>query len=172
MLRAHRVPVVVLDRRVQSPRVDEVRSDSEAGAFQLVRHLIELGHRRIAMLSGGRNISTSADRVSGYRRALTEASIPYDERLVRYEGFGVEGGLRMARDLLRVSPWPTAFSPTYSCTACPHGSQRFRDSGAGHPTTAAVRAQEFEDHVNATLKRLRSRNTKLPAARRPAAAVL
>jgi LacI family transcriptional regulator, galactose operon repressor len=109
MLRAHRVPVVVLDRHVQSPRVDEVRSDSEAGAFQLVRHLIELGHRRIAMLSGGRNISTSADRVSGYRRALTEASIPYDERLVRYEGFGVEGGLRMARDLLKVSPRPTAF---------------------------------------------------------------
>jgi LacI family transcriptional regulator len=108
LLRSHRVPVVVLDRRVPSPRVDEVRSDSEAGAFQLVSHLIELGHRRIAMLSGRRNISTSADRVSGYRRALTEAGIPYEERLVRYEGFGVEGGLRMARELLQASPRPTA----------------------------------------------------------------
>jgi LacI family transcriptional regulator len=109
LLRSHRIPVVILDRRVPSPRVDEVRSDSEAGAFLLVRHLIELGHRRIGMLSGGRNISTSADRVTGYRRALSEAGIPYDEGLVRYEGFGVEGGLRMARELLTASPRPTAF---------------------------------------------------------------
>jgi LacI family transcriptional regulator len=108
LLRSHRVPVVVVDRRVASPRVDEVRSDSEAGAHQLVRHLIDLGHRRIGMLSGGRNISTAADRVAGYRRALTEAGITYDDRLVRYEGFGVEGGLHMARQLLELSPKPTA----------------------------------------------------------------
>ena len=109
LLRSHRVPVVVLDRRVQSPLVDEVRSDSEAGAYQLVRHLTDLGHRRIGMLSGGRNISTAADRVSGYRRALTDAGIPFDEGLIRYEGFGVDGGLRMARQLLDASPRPTAF---------------------------------------------------------------
>lgn len=108
LLRSHRVPVVVVDRRVHSPLVDEIRSDSEGGAYQLVRHLIGLGHRRIAMLSGSRSISTSVDRVSGYRRALTEAGIAFDERVVRYEGFGVDGGWHMARQLLDSSLQPTA----------------------------------------------------------------
>jgi LacI family transcriptional regulator len=108
LLRAHRVPVVVLDRRVSSPRVDEVRSDSEAGAYQLVRHLIDLGHRRIAMLTGHRNISTSVDRAAGYQRALAEHGIAPDDRSVLYEGFGVEAGYRMACQILDLHPRPTA----------------------------------------------------------------
>jgi LacI family transcriptional regulator len=108
LLRSHGVPVVIVDRRVPSPLVDEVRSDSEAGAYQLIRHLIDLGHRRIAMLSGSRGISTSADRVRGYQRALNDAGIAFDDGLVLYEGFGVDGGLRMGRQLLDLSPQPTA----------------------------------------------------------------
>lgn len=108
LLRTHRVPVVVLDRRVSSPRVDQVRSDSEAGAYQLVRHLIELGHRRIAMLTGHRNISTSVDRAAGYQRALVELGIELDDRLVLHEGFGVEAGYRMACQVLDLDPRPTA----------------------------------------------------------------
>lgn len=108
LLRKHRVPVVVLDRRVSSPRVDQVRSDSEAGAYQLVRHLIELGHRRIAMLAGHRNISTAADRAAGYQRALAEHGIELDDRLVRYEGFGLAAGYRMARQVVVLHPRPTA----------------------------------------------------------------
>ena len=108
LLRTHRVPVVVLDRRVSSPRVDQVRSDSEAGAYQLVRHLIELGHRRIAMLTGHRNISTAVDRAAGHRRALAELGIEHDDRLVLYEGFGLEAGYRMACQVLDVHPRPTA----------------------------------------------------------------
>lgn len=108
LLRSHHIPVVVLDRRVASQQVDQVRSDSEAGAYLLVRHLLGLGHRRIGMLSGRRDISTSRDRVSGYQRALAEVGVDLDERLALYEGFGVEGGLSMARQVLEVSPPPTA----------------------------------------------------------------
>lgn len=108
LLRAHRVPVVVLDRRVSAPRVDQVRSDSEAGAHQLIRHLIELGHRRIAMLAGHPNISTAVDRAAGYRRALAEHGIELDERLILYEGFGVAAGYRMARKVLHLPSRPTA----------------------------------------------------------------
>jgi LacI family transcriptional regulator len=88
--------------------VDQVRSDSEAGAYHLVRHLIELGHRRIAMLTGRRNISTSVDRAAGHRRALAERGIELDDRLVLYEGFGVEAGYRMACQVLDLIPRPTA----------------------------------------------------------------
>lgn len=108
LLRAHEIPVVVLDRRVSARQVDEVRSDSESGAYELVRHLTELGHRRIAVVSGRRNISTSVDRVAGYERALTEAGIEFDPSLVCYESFSLEAGYQRVRDLLSISPRPTA----------------------------------------------------------------
>jgi LacI family transcriptional regulator len=107
LLRKHRVPVVVVDRRVAS-RVDQVRCDSEAGAHLLVRHLVELGHRRIAMLTGRRNISTAVDRVAGYERALADVGVNLNGELVRYGGFGLAGGYQMAQDVLRATPRPTA----------------------------------------------------------------
>ena len=81
------MPVVVMDRRVAARNVDSVLCDSEAGAYALTRHLIDLGHRRIAVLTGRRNISTSTDRVLGCRRALEEAGLTLDDDLVRYGGF-------------------------------------------------------------------------------------
>ncbi len=50
-------------------------TDSEAGAYLAIRHLIELGHRNIAVLAGPRTVSTAVDRVAGYRRALAEAGL-------------------------------------------------------------------------------------------------
>jgi LacI family transcriptional regulator len=56
--------------------------DNEDGAYQATRYLIELGHRRIAILVGMETISTQAARFNGYKRALREAGLPLDERLV------------------------------------------------------------------------------------------
>lgn len=107
LLRARNVPVVALDRRV-STSVDQVRSDSEAGAHRLVCHLLALGHTRIAMLTGRRSISTSADRIAGFRRALEEHGIPFDPAFVRFGGYEFEGGYAMARELLGMPSLPTA----------------------------------------------------------------
>jgi LacI family transcriptional regulator len=105
LLQAHHVPVVVMDRRVAARNVDSVLCDSEAGAHALTRHLIELGHRRIAVLTGRRNISTSVDRVAGCRRALEEAGLALDDELVHYGGFNFgklnqADGRRMAGEVL------------------------------------------------------------------------
>ncbi len=108
LLRRHGVPVVVLDRRAASRGVDQVRSDSEDGAYQLTRHLLDLGHRRIALLSGRRTISTAADRIAGYRRALAEVGVPFDARLVRNAGFSTRAGYAMAREVIDAQPRPTA----------------------------------------------------------------
>ena len=113
-LRAHQMPVVVLDRRVTDRRVDSVRCDSEAGAHALTRHLVSLGHRRIAVLTGRRTISTSVDRVAGCRRALEESGLELDHDLVRYGLYNVGSlnqadGYKMAREVLAsASPRPTA----------------------------------------------------------------
>lgn len=108
MLSSHQVPVVVLDRRIESRNVDSVRCDSEGGAHMLTEHLVRLGHRRIAVLTGRRSVSTSADRVAGYRRALLDAGLDQDDDLVRYGEYNQVDGYRMAREILAMDPRPTA----------------------------------------------------------------
>jgi LacI family transcriptional regulator len=105
LLHAHHMPVVVIDRRIAARNVDSVRCDSEAGAHALTRHLLDLGHRRIGVLTGPRSISTSVDRVAGVRRALDEAGLPLPEELVHYGGYNYgksnqADGHRMALELL------------------------------------------------------------------------
>jgi LacI family transcriptional regulator len=114
LLASHRTPVVVIDRRVTSRSVDSVRCDSEEGAHSLVRHLVQFGHQRIAVLTGSPSISTSMDRVMGARRALEEAGLELPEAMVHYGSFNYgrsnqADGHRMAIDMLNgPEPLPTA----------------------------------------------------------------
>lgn len=102
------VPVVVIDRRVPAVSVDVVRGDSEGGAYRLVKLLIELGHKRIAVLSGPEGVSTAADRAAGFRRAMAEAGLGCDGTLIRYDTFSQASGYRTAQQMLQLSPRPTA----------------------------------------------------------------
>ena len=68
-------PLVLVDRAVPGLRVDLVESDHEKGAHLLTRHLIEAGHRHILMVADWRDLSSIADRVRGYERALLEHDI-------------------------------------------------------------------------------------------------
>jgi len=114
LLQAHRTPFVVIDRRVTSRNVDSVRCDSEAGAHALVAHLIELGHRNVAVLTGSPSISTSMDRVAGARRACEEAGLELPDAAIHYGSFNYgksnqADGHRMAMDMLQGPvPIPTA----------------------------------------------------------------
>ncbi len=100
------VPFVVLDRRVSGLNVDVVRCDSELGAYQLTRHLLDLGHRRIAALSGSRQVTTAADRVAGYRRALIEAGLE-KEAIEYYGDYTAKSGYEMAKQAVATAQ-PTA----------------------------------------------------------------
>lgn len=107
-LQAQGVKVVVLDRRVQGADVDVVRGDSFQGAYELGRHLIRQGHRRIGLLNGAEAISVSLERTNGYMQALQEAGIEPDPALIFYGNFTVESGYAQARQILAQSPRPTA----------------------------------------------------------------
>ncbi|MBI1877016.1 MAG: LacI family DNA-binding transcriptional regulator [Chloroflexi bacterium] len=75
-------PIVLLDRATPGIEAPLVGVDNEGGAYQATRYLIELGHRRIAVLMGIETISTLRARVEGYKRALHETDIPIDEELI------------------------------------------------------------------------------------------
>jgi LacI family transcriptional regulator len=108
MLQHNGTPVVVLDRRIPQAQADVVRGDSEGGAYQLTRLLLGLGHHCIAMLTGPKNVSTSADRVAGYRRALREAGFARRQQMVFFGDFRQASGYQMARQALAAQPRPTA----------------------------------------------------------------
>jgi LacI family transcriptional regulator len=82
LLTRNGVPFVLIDRSISGFDGDLVQGDSITGARQLVQHLIDLGHRRIGMVTEGLEVSTARDRLQGYREGLANGNLPFDEALV------------------------------------------------------------------------------------------
>ncbi|MGH7996681.1 MAG: LacI family DNA-binding transcriptional regulator [Opitutaceae bacterium] len=85
-------PFVSLHANHHLPSVVNLESDEETGAFEMVRHLTDLGHRRVLHLSGPHGLLGAQRRLRGYRRALAAARIPFDSGLVAEAGFTVAAG--------------------------------------------------------------------------------
>ncbi len=109
VLRQRNLPSVVIDRCVRGWDVDSVCTDSISGARTLMAHLIGLGHRRIAMITGPLSTSTAEERVAGYCLALTEAGLPIDARLIKRGEFRSLSGEYLTYQLLDEAPDVTAF---------------------------------------------------------------
>src|SRR5436853_257969 len=77
-----RFPLVLLDRDLAGLGAPAVMLDNRAAARAAVDHLIRLGHQRVGMIAGRPPISSTVDRQRGYRRALAQAGLPFDEQLV------------------------------------------------------------------------------------------
>jgi LacI family transcriptional regulator len=101
-------PVVLLDRPIAGLAADAVLVDNRAGAVLAVRHLTDLGHRRIGLVGDSPGISSTAERIDGYRAALAAAGIPADDALVSLGGSTIEQGRRSALQLLERPDRPTA----------------------------------------------------------------
>jgi LacI family transcriptional regulator len=82
ILARNNIPYVLIDRSIAGFEADLVQGDSVAGARRLVEHVIALGHRRIAMITETLDVSTSRERLQGYRDALRAAAI---EQRAEYE---------------------------------------------------------------------------------------
>jgi LacI family transcriptional regulator len=107
-LRDREIATVLIDRRIAGWDTDSVRGDSEGGARALVRHLISLGHTRIAVISGPAITSTAQDRVDGYRAALLEAGVTSDPALIRQGEYRSSTGEQLMGQLLDEGLHPTA----------------------------------------------------------------
>ena len=103
-----RLPIVFVDQRVPNSSVPYVTATNWQGAFDAMRYLIQLGHRRIGHIAGPMEQSPSSERLAGYRDALTQNGIAYDETLVQYGDFTHPSGYACAQELLALNQPPTA----------------------------------------------------------------
>ncbi len=107
-LHAQGFPVVLIDDQGLPTSAPWVGADNRTGAYQATRHLINLGHRRIAHIKGPANYQCSLERYQGYCQALTEAGITPDPSLVIQGDFEVPSGYAAAHILFSMSERPTA----------------------------------------------------------------
>jgi LacI family transcriptional regulator len=109
LLRRHDVPFVLLDREVPGIDCDIVLGDSKEGARQLVSHLAEAGHERIAMVNGSSSISSARLRLQGYKEGLKLSELPFREDHIFETSFGSLSDLtEMEAWLAGLNPPPTA----------------------------------------------------------------
>jgi len=108
VLNQSRFPCVLIDIPLSGEWVGHVTSDNIDGAKQAVRHLAELGHRRIAMINGHAEAAVSKERLTGYVMGLQELNLPFDPSLV-YDGrFSEDGGAEAMERILDEHPDVTA----------------------------------------------------------------
>ncbi|HTY93364.1 MAG TPA: LacI family DNA-binding transcriptional regulator [Steroidobacteraceae bacterium] len=100
-------PLVAVLEKLPGHRVPVIRTDHRIGAMTATRHLIELGHRRIAHIAGV-PIPSTAQRLRGYREALAAAQLPDDARLVQTGNFTMPSGATAMQALLDLDSPPTA----------------------------------------------------------------
>jgi len=107
------IPVVLLDKKVKDNlNVDVVLVKNREGSKKLTEHLINLGHKRIGIITGPSASTTGKERLEGYLEALKEHSIAEDENLIKFGDFKKQSGYNLTLELLSVSKPPTVI---YAC---------------------------------------------------------
>jgi LacI family transcriptional regulator len=107
-LAAAGLPVVVLDRRLNSDHVDVVLANNVAGACSAVEHLIRLGHRHIGHIGGPMHLTSGRERYRGYCEAMRAAGLPIVSEHIRFGDHLFAGGYTNTLELLAADPRPTA----------------------------------------------------------------
>ena len=110
MLTREQIPLVAIDPTGELHAVPAVGSSNWSGALAATRHLLELGHRRIGVLTGPVKDLSARARVDGFRAALDHADIPHDGSLERRGVFTFDNGRDLALQLLSLPEPPTAIA--------------------------------------------------------------
>lgn len=112
------LPVVAIDKQLDVPqRLDTVTVDNYGGAFQATTYLLNLGHRRIALLAGPQEFSTTRARLRGYTDALAREGIGVDPALVRHGNHSERLGASVFPHLLGLADPPSAIFATSDISA-------------------------------------------------------
>ncbi len=106
---ARGLPFVVIDPTSEpGPEVSSVGATNWSGGLAATKHLVELGHQRIGIITGPPGLLCSRARLDGYRAALERAGLSVDNRIVRVGDFRVKAGFEQANALFGLGKRPTA----------------------------------------------------------------
>jgi LacI family transcriptional regulator len=142
-LSVRKVPVVQIDR-IADPAFDSVVASNTSATRDMVRHLCAIGHRRVAMLAGLAQLSSTRERLAGYRRGLLDAGLQPDPALTADGGSRSQPACQATHALLQRDDPPTAIVAGNNLMAL--GAMRaLHERGLGVPDDVALVAyDDFE----------------------------
>ena len=132
-----KIPVIFFDRVLEHSDCTQIVIDNFKAAHEITNHLIEQGSKRIVHITASLQRNVYADRLKGYRRALEENGIPFDENLVIINNLSDQAGTDAAEIIRRISPLPDGiFVANDSCAvSCIRHLKKF---GIAIPADIAV----------------------------------
>jgi LacI family transcriptional regulator len=104
----YRLPLVLVDRTIPHVDLDSVVLDNEAAALEATDYILDLGHRRVGIITGPGHLSSASERLDGFRKALDRRGVPFDPALVRNGNFNEAEAFDVTKDLLATNDRPTA----------------------------------------------------------------
>jgi LacI family transcriptional regulator len=131
------MPIVLLNGAASPSRYDAISIDNRRGAFRVVRHLLALGHQRIAFISGATGNTDAAERARGYRRAMRDAGAAPPNEVEISSDSTESSGYHAAQRLLESTPRPTAIFAATDAMAI-GAISALRDAGLRVPEDIAV----------------------------------
>ncbi|MGO4272239.1 LacI family DNA-binding transcriptional regulator [Paenibacillus sp. TAF58] len=105
-LKRKNIPFVIIDNHVENTRALTVNVDNYSGGYEATKHLIDLGHTRIAHVSGPEHFLSVRERKRGYEKALAEAGL--SPLTISYTEFGIRTGFDVAKEWIKNDIIPTA----------------------------------------------------------------
>jgi LacI family transcriptional regulator len=132
-----KIPVIFFDRVVEHPRCTNIIIDNAKAGYDAVHHLLEQGCKRIVYIGGNLRRNVYADRLKGYKLALAEKGVPFDENLVLINNLNEQGGREAAQKILQLKDKPDGVfaANDTSAVAC---MQELKVAGIRIPDDIAV----------------------------------
>jgi LacI family transcriptional regulator len=151
------IPMVVAGRPYRSDNVSYIDIDNVNAAYTAVQHLVHLGRKRIGTVTGPSSSTVGIDRLQGYRRALTDGGLAFDESLVAEGDFTEAGGYLAMQKVLAGRPEAVfAASDIMALGAI----RAIHETGARIPQDIALVG--FDDLAQASLDDIQLTTTRQP----------
>lgn len=147
LLHQQSIPFVLIDRDVTGIETDLVKGDMVKAAKQLIEHLVELGHHRIAAITGPKNNAASRDRLKGYQLALVQHHLPLDEKLIKESVMTRQVGGQFVAELLALPDPPTAIF-TANNFQCARTMAALRELGQRVPEDISIVSFDNSDPLS------------------------
>ena len=152
------IPVVYIDRRIESENISWISSDNYQGAYDLIDHLCGRGLKKICFLGGVESISTSKNRLRGYQDALGANGISYDPSLVYQSNYTTSSGYEMTEHALATSRGKVEGLFTSSLTLLEGTLKYLRENGERAPENLQIGTYDdhpFLDYLSVTIPSVR-----------------